>query len=334
MVEQAHQRVERARRERPLTRPVTHPDEEQPAVVVGESGPARPPAGRLVAAIVAGSGGEGSRAGSAPGSGAGNAPGSGAGSAPGGRSEGETALIAEVKRASPSKGAIAPGLDAVAQARAYAAAGADAVSVLTEPRRFGGSLGDLEAVVAAVPLPVLRKDFVVDPYQVWEAAAAGAAAVLLITAALDDRHLALLLGECRLCGLDALVEVHDEAELGRAADAGAALIGINNRDLRSLTVDLRVTERLAALAPRDLLLVGESGIVTGADARRAARAGTRALLVGEVLVRAPHERLAALIAELKGRPAVADGSLPKGRSGTASGSRPKGSTGTASGSRP
>jgi indole-3-glycerol phosphate synthase len=277
MVEQAHERVERARRVRPLTRPdAALPGELAPTVVVGESGPARPPGGRLAAAIVAGSGGDE------------------------GAPSGATALIAEVKRASPSKGAIAPGLDAVAQALAYAAAGADAVSVLTEPRRFGGSLADLEAVAAAVSLPVLRKDFVVDPYQVWEAATAGAAAVLLIVAALDDRGLALLLGECRLCGLDALVEVHDEAELGRAVAAGAGLIGINNRDLRSLTVDLRVTERLAALAPRDVLLVSESGIATGAAALRAARAGARALLVGETLVRAPHDRLAALVAELKG----------------------------------
>jgi indole-3-glycerol phosphate synthase len=277
MVEQARKRVEQARRERPLTRPdAALPGELLPTVVVGESGPARPPGGRLAAAIVAAS----AKSEGAP--------------------AGATALIAEVKRGSPSKGAIAPGLDAAAQALAYAAAGADAVSVLTEPRRFGGSLADLEAVAAAVSLPVLRKDFVVDPYQVWEAATAGAAAVLLIAAALDDRGLALLLGECRLCGLDALVEVHDEAELGRAAAAGAALIGINNRDLRSLTVDLRVTERLAALAPRDVLLVSESGIVTGADARRAARAGAQALLVGETLVRAPHERLAALVAELKG----------------------------------
>ncbi len=277
MVEQAHTRVERARRVRPLTRPdAALPGELAPTVVVGESGPARPPGGRLAAAIVAGSGGNE------------DAP------------SGATALIAEVKRASPSKGAIAPGLDAVAQALAYAAAGADAVSVLTEPRRFGGSLADLEAVAAAVSLPVLRKDFVVDPYQVWEAATAGAAAVLLIVAALDDRDLALLLGECRLCGLDALVEVHDEAELGRAVAAGAGLIGINNRDLRSLTVDLRVTGRLAELAPRDVLLVSESGIATGAAALRAARAGARALLVGETLVRAPHDRLAALVAELKG----------------------------------
>jgi indole-3-glycerol phosphate synthase len=196
------------------------------------------------------------------------------------------ALVAEVKRRSPSKGAIAPDLDAVAQARAYEAAGADAVSVLTEPSRFGGSLEDLRAVAAAVSLPVLRKDFIVDPYQVWEAAAAGAAAVLLIVAALSDRRLGDLLEECALCGLDALVEVHDEAEMERALASGATLIGVNNRDLRTLTVDLGATERLAHRVPPHVLLVSESGISDAADARRMALAGARALLVGETLVRA------------------------------------------------
>ncbi len=197
---------------------------------------------------------------------------------------GSLALIAEVKRRSPSKGAIAPDLDAVAQARAYEAAGADAVSVLTEPSRFGGSLEDLRAVAAAVGLPVLRKDFIVDPYQIWEATDAGAAAVLLIVAALSDRTLGDLLEECRLCGLDALVEVHDEAEMQRALASGATLIGVNNRDLRTLTVDLGATERLAHRVPAHVLLVSESGIADAGDACRMALAGARALLVGETLV--------------------------------------------------
>ncbi len=270
MLGQSRLRVAEARRTRPLVRPFARPLGGSPE---GASA-ARPRTGRLLAALVAGSRG----------------PGSG------------PALIAEVKRASPSKGAIAPGLDAGTQARAYEAAGVDAVSVLTEPRRFGGSMGDLETVAAAISLPVLRKDFVVDAYQVWETALAGAAAVLLIVAALDDEDLAMLLVECGSCGLDALVEVHDEAQLERAVAAGAELIGINNRDLHTLTVDLRVSERLARRAPASALLVCESGIVTGADARRAVRAGARALLVGEALVRAPRERLAALVSEMKGAP--------------------------------
>jgi len=205
------------------------------------------------------------------------------------------ALIAEIKRASPSRGDIAPGLDAVAQAQAYAAAGADALSVLTEPTRFEGSLADLEAVTAACRLPVLRKDFIVDPYQVWESSAAGAAAVLLIVAALDDAVLRGLLGECRACRLDALVEVHTEADVERALTAGASLIGINNRDLRTLAVDLGTTERLAPRVPAGVLVVSESGIVDARGAARAAAAGAHALLVGEALMRAPREGLPALV---------------------------------------
>lgn len=201
------------------------------------------------------------------------------------------ALIAEVKRRSPSKGDIAPCLDAAARAKAYEAAGADAVSVLTEPSRFGGSLDDLRAVTAAVTLPVLRKDFIVDAYQVWEAADAGAAGVLLIVAALSDEELAGLLKECHDCGLDALVEVHGEDELERAIAAGARLIGVNNRNLRTLTVDLAVTEQLAAHVPPGVVLVSESGITSADDAWRVAHAGADALLVGEALVRAGSEHL-------------------------------------------
>lgn len=209
------------------------------------------------------------------------------------------ALIAEVKRRSPSKGDIAPGLNAVTQARAYEAAGADAISVLTEPSRFGGSLDDLRAVAPAVSLPVLRKDFLVDAYQIWEAAAAGAAAVLLIVGALDDETLSALLAEARRCGLDALVEVHDEAELARALAAGATIVGVNNRNLRTLTVDLATTERLAPLVPANVLLVSESGITGAAEAQRVAAAGARAILVGEALVRAGLAALPARVRALQ-----------------------------------
>jgi len=221
------------------------------------------------------------------------------GEAGGGRGPRELALIAEVKRRSPSKGDIAPGLDAVAQARAYEAAGADAISVLTEPDRFGGSLDDLRAVAAAVALPVLRKDFIVDPYQVREAADAGAAAVLLIVAALSDDDLALLLEECAACGLDALVEVHDLADLSRARATGAVLVGVNNRDLSTLKVDLATTERLVPAIGPAAFPVSESGIAGPADASRVAAAGARGLLVGEALVRAPAAQLQTVVAALK-----------------------------------
>jgi indole-3-glycerol phosphate synthase len=184
--------------------------------------------------------------------------------------------------------------------------------VLTEPARFGGSLDDLRAVAGAVTVPVLRKDFIVDPYQIWEAAGGGAAGVLLIVAALNDDELRALLDECAACGVDALVEVHEEAELGRALAAGAQLVGINNRDLRTLTVDLGVTGRLAAVPHDGVLLVSESGIATGAGARRVAAAGARALLVGEALVCAPPRRLEALVRELKGAaPAMEEGQVER-----------------------
>jgi indole-3-glycerol phosphate synthase len=211
----------------------------------------------------------------------------------------QLAVIAEVKRRSPSKGEIAPELDAVAQARAYQAAGADAISVLTEPTRFGGSLDDLRAVAAAVDLPVLRKDFIVDRGQIWEAAEAGAAAVLLIVAILSDDRLHDLLIEALDCGLDPLVEVHDLDETRRACRAGCTLVGINNRDLVTLEVDLETTEYLAPALGPCMFPVSESGISTPADACRAALAGARALLVGETLVRTPPDELPALIGSLK-----------------------------------
>jgi len=210
------------------------------------------------------------------------------------------AVIAEIKRRSPSKGDIAPDLDAVKQARAYEAAGAEAISVLTEPDRFGGSMDDLRAVAASVDVPVLRKDFIVDPYQIWEAADAGAAAVLLIAAALPSGSLGVLLSECHDCALDALVEVHSADDLERAYSVGATMMGVNNRDLRTLEVDLAVSEDLGALIGRCVLFVSESGIGAPRDARRVRAAGAQAILVGEALVGTPHAHLAAAIASLRG----------------------------------
>ncbi len=206
-------------------------------------------------------------------------------------------VIAEVKRASPSKGPIAPGLDAVAQATAYRRGGAAAVSVLTEPTRFAGSLDDL-AAVAATGVPALRKDFLVDPYQVWEARAAGAAAILLIVAALDDHQLDLLHEEARNAGLDVLVEVHDDVEVARATRLGARIIGVNARDLRTFELDRQAFARLRPDLPSGVLAVAESGISTSEEIRDAAAAGADAVLVGESLVRAadPAAALAALVA--------------------------------------
>lgn len=206
-------------------------------------------------------------------------------------------LIAEVKRASPSKGSIAPGVSAEAVASDYLAGGAAAISVLTDEPFFQGSLADLEAVsrlahAAQPPRPVLRKDFIVDPYQVAEARAHGADAVLLIVAALSPDGLRELLASARDYSLEALVEVHDEAELEQALAAGARVIGINNRDLRTFTVDLAVSERLAPLVPRDRVVVAESGIHGPSDVERLAAAGVHAILVGECLMVAADRRAA------------------------------------------
>lgn len=209
------------------------------------------------------------------------------------------AVIAEIKRASPSRGPIAPDLDAAARARAYQDAGAAAISVLTEPTAFGGSLDDLRAVTAAVSIPVLRKDFIVDEAQVQEAAALGATAVLLIAAALPDAALADLLRECRLCGLDALVEVHDERDMRAAGAAGASIVGINNRDLVSLRVDLATTARLAAASPPDVVLVAESGVRAPGDAACLAACGADAVLIGEVLAAAAEAELPGMIASFR-----------------------------------
>jgi indole-3-glycerol phosphate synthase len=195
------------------------------------------------------------------------------------------AVIAEVKRRSPSAGGIREGVSAAAAAQLYAGAGAAAVSVLTDGEHFGGSLGDLQAArVAAVPL--LRKDFVIDAVQVHEARVAGASAVLLIVRILDDAALRELHGEALRVGLDVLVEVHDEAEVERAAAAGARIIGINNRDLATFTTDLDTTLRLAPRVPAGCVVVAESAIREAADVARVAAAGADAVLVGEALMRA------------------------------------------------
>ena len=197
------------------------------------------------------------------------------------------AVIAEIKRHSPAKGALRADADPAALAASYAGAGAAALSVLTDARYFHGSLADLQVARAAVPVPVLRKDFLLDPYDVFAARAAGADSVLLIVAILAPAELTGLLALAHSLGMEPLVEVHTADEMARAADAGAAIIGINNRDLHTFRVDLGTTERLAPLAPPDALLVGLSGIATPDDARRMAAAGARAVLVGEALVTAP-----------------------------------------------
>lgn len=205
---------------------------------------------------------------------------------------GTTGLIAEIKKASPSAGVIRPDFNPVTIARQYQEGGADALSILTDERFFQGSLAYLREVRAAVDLPLLRKDFLIDPRQILEAIEAGADAILLIAAILDDATLRQLHDLALGAGLSVLVEVHDAAELDRALVLETPLIGVNNRDLRSFTVDLATTETLAArlqASPRgqNRLLVAESGIHTRADVQRVARAGAGAILVGESLMRHP-----------------------------------------------
>jgi indole-3-glycerol phosphate synthase len=197
------------------------------------------------------------------------------------------AVIAELKRASPSRGRIRDVYDPPAHARSYAAAGARCLSVLTDEHYFEGALAHLTAARAAVALPCLRKDFLVDPYQIEEARAAGADAVLVIAAAGSPAERGELAGRAAEAGLDVLVEVHDEEEMAWAVEAKASLVGVNNRDLRTFETRLETTERLAPLAPAGAVLVAESGIRTRADVDRMLRAGARALLVGEALMAAP-----------------------------------------------
>ena len=217
-------------------------------------------------------------------------------------------VIAEVKRASPSKGAIALDLDAVTQARRYAEGGADAISVLTDVEFYHGSLDDLRAIRAAVPTPVLRKDFILDRYGLLEARAAGADLVLLIVAALaigpqGRSALSALIEEARALGLTPLVEVYTAEEARVALEIGAELVGVNNRNLHTFEVSLETTERLAPLLAPHALVVSLSGMSSAADARRAVAAGARAVLVGEALVRADDP--AALLRGLKSIPIAA-----------------------------
>lgn len=210
-------------------------------------------------------------------------------------------VIAEIKRASPSRGVFPVTVDPAQVATAYLDGGAAALSVLTDAPFFQGSLDDLRRASAIAhqadrPAPVLRKDFMLDPYQIIEAKAHGADAILLIVAALSDQQLRELRAAATEQGMDSLVEVHDEAEMERAVDLGAGLVGINNRDLRTFTVDLSVTERLAPLAPEGAVLVGESGIFSAADVQRLGRAGVSAVLVGEGLIVTPDR--AAAVREL------------------------------------
>jgi indole-3-glycerol phosphate synthase len=218
------------------------------------------------------------------------------------RSDGGLAVIAEIKRRSPSAGDIRANASSLDQGSRYQAAGADALSVLTDEKYFGGKLEDLRGVTdffAHTPpaLPCLRKDFMVHPVQVLEAREAGASAILIIVRALNDEEIRTLFAAARVAGLDALFEIHHESELERSVAHGAKIIGVNNRDLAIFTTDLGLTERLIPEFPRDVISISESGIATRADAARARAAGAHAVLVGEALMRATDP--AALIADLR-----------------------------------
>lgn len=226
------------------------------------------------------------------------------------RRPGEVALIAEVKRRSPSAGWIREELSVAEVASAYEAGGAAALSVLTDAEYFGGSLSDLEAARAAVSLPVLRKDFIIDPLQIWEARGAGADAILLIVRILDDAQLADLGALARELGLGVLVEVDGASELERALTAGASIVGINSRDLDTFHTDLNVAITLAASVPPDRLLVAESGIRTAEDVDRVGAAGASAILVGESLMR--QDDLVAATSALVGRTRLSPVAEPRG----------------------
>jgi indole-3-glycerol phosphate synthase len=211
---------------------------------------------------------------------------------------GRSNIVAECKRRSPSRGVLAADYDPVALARQYQAGGAVAISVLTEPTFFDGALEHLTAVRQAVDLPLLRKDFIVDEYQLIEARASGADAALLIVAALEQTDLVRLQRQAWDLGLAALVEVHDEDELARAVDSGARIIGVNNRNLRTLAVDVAASRRLGALIPADVVGVSESGLKSRADLEELAGQGYRAFLIGERFMTDPDPARA--ISELLG----------------------------------
>ena len=212
------------------------------------------------------------------------------------------AVIAEVKRRSPSKGWINPNLSATDQARAYERGGAAAISILTEPAHFGGSVADLVAVCDTVGVAVLKKDFHVDPIQLIEAKALGASAALLIARALAPDALIEMINAARELSLEVIVEIRDEAELERAVEGGAAIIGINNRNLETLAIDPTTSERLLALIPPGVIAIAESGVSARADVERVARHGADAVLVGSVLSAAADA--AAGVAELTGVPRI------------------------------
>jgi indole-3-glycerol phosphate synthase len=228
-------------------------------------------------------------------------------------------IIAECKRRSPSKGVLAASYDPVAIARAYERGGAAAISVLTEPTFFDGTLEHLAAVRAAVDVPILRKDFIVDEYQLFEARAAGADAVLLIVAALDQPDLERLQRRAGNLGLATLVEVHDDEELTRAVAGGARVVGVNNRNLRTLQVDVAASDRLAAAMPRHITSVSESGLQSRADLERLAAAGYRAFLIGERFMTDPDPAAALHALTASGDAPVRAGAEPAGRSGAQSG---------------
>lgn len=207
-------------------------------------------------------------------------------------------FICECKKASPSKGLIAADFPYLQIAKEYEAAGADAISVLTEPKWFLGSDRYLEEIASAVSTPCLRKDFTVDDYMIYQAKLLGASAVLLLCAILDDAQLREYLALCDGLGLSALVEAHDEAEVDRALNAGARILGVNNRDLKNFTVDTENSRRLRARIPEDVLFVSESGVRTAEDVARLAAIGADAVLIGETLMRAPDKT--AKLRELKG----------------------------------
>lgn len=208
-------------------------------------------------------------------------------------------LIAEIKRSSPSAGAIRESVRPREQARAYERGGAAALSVLTEPEHFGGSLGDLRDARDATSLPALRKDFLCTPLHLWEARAAGADAALLIVAALEQTELVSLMDVAENLGVATLVEVHTEPELERALDAGAGIVGINTRNLRTMEVDPGIVKQIRPLVPDGVLVVGESGVSTRADVEALEAAGVDAVLVGEALMRAeePERKVRELLGE-------------------------------------